>query len=97
MRMGAGFQAWGFVGSGVKVEGFQSLQEAVMWASQHGEWVVYERATMGWRPVRHGGERGRIVAEALPEVAFEPPRETVAAAQGLMDGDGLAALKRRLP
>lgn len=70
MRAGS-FQAWGFVGSGVKVEGFQSLQEAVMWASQHGEWVVYERATMGWRPVRHGGERGRIVAGAMedPEVA----------------------------
>lgn len=97
MRQGGSFQAWGFVGPGVKVEHFQSLQEAITWASQHGEWVVYERATMGWRPVRHGGERGRIVAEHLPEVAFEPPRETVTRAQGLMGADELAAMKRRLP
>jgi len=66
VRMGE-FEAWAFVGSGVKTERFPTVQEAVTWASQHAEWVVYERATMGWRAVRHGGARGRIVAGALAD------------------------------
>lgn len=58
------FEAWGFVGSGVKTARFPTVQEAVTWAGQFGEWVVYEKATMGWRPVRFSGERGMIAAGA---------------------------------
>ena len=61
---GGQFEVWAFVGSGVKTERFQTVQEAVTWAGQYGEWVVYEKATMGWRAIRHSGERGKMAAGA---------------------------------
>jgi len=61
------FDAWAFVGAGIKTQRFGTMQEAVTWASGYNEWVIYERATKGWRPVQHGGERGRIVAGALAD------------------------------
>lgn len=59
---GGKYQAWAFVGSGVKTDQFQTVAEAITWASEYGEWVVFERIGHGWRAVRHGGERGAAAA-----------------------------------
>ena len=68
---GGEYQAWAFVGSGVKTDQFQSIQEAITWASEYGEWVVFERISHGWRAVRHGGERGKAAASAVPGSAAD--------------------------
>ncbi len=95
------FEGWAFVGAGIKTRQFQSLQEAVTWAGEFGEWVVLERAPRGWRPVRHGGARGRVVAGLVEvgETANEPPAATVARARELMamSREGLGAMKAKLP
>lgn len=68
---GGEYQAWAFVGSGVKTDQFQSIQEAITWASEYGEWVVFERIGHGWRAVRHGGDRGHVAATAVPGSAAD--------------------------
>ena len=61
----AAYEAWVFAGTEVDTRRFENLIEARTWASQYGEWMILERATMGWKAILHGGERGAIAAGAM--------------------------------
>lgn len=58
--MKAAYEAWAWLPGGrMETKGFGGIEQARAWVVSIAatEWVISQRATMGWRPVETGGQR----------------------------------------